>query len=76
MEVISQSVHCTMVYSVLVGIYIYAQSVPGLSIESPGLNRCYTAISKFVYFSSPRRPSPVSCVNEYLVIESGGNVRE
>ena len=38
----------------------------------------FATVSKFVHFRSlsPRRPSSLSCINEYLAIDSGGNVSE
>ena len=39
--------------------------------ESPSL-----PFQNLVIFVSPRHVSPLSCINEYLVIDSGGNVSE
>ena len=44
--------------------------------ESPGSNpRCYRFEVWAFYFTS-RRLSRLSCINEYLAIDSGGNVSE
>ena len=48
-----------------------------LNRESPGSIPSFVTVSKFGFFSfCPRRPSPLSCINEYMVIDSGGNVSE
>ena len=42
--------------------------------EKSGSNPPFATVSKFEHF--PRRPSPLSCINEYLAIDSGGNVSD
>ena len=43
-----------------------------------GSNPPFATFSKFghTFFFSPRRPSSLSCVNECLAVDSGGNVSE
>ena len=44
----------------------------------PGFERIRfaTVFPKIWYFPSPRRPSPLICINYYLAIKTGGNVIE
>ena len=45
-----------------------------LNRESPGLNPLYRCFEAWAFSFSPRRPGSLSCINEYLAIDSGGNV--
>ena len=44
---------------------------------SPGSNRSLSTVSKIGHFRSRHwRPCSLSCINEYLAIDSGGNVSD
>ena len=44
--------------------------------ESPGLNPLCYRFEDWAFSFSSRRLSRLSCINEYLAIDSGGNVSE
>ena len=44
--------------------------------ESPGSNPLCYRFEVWAFSFSPRCPSSISCINEYLAIDSGGNVSE
>ena len=45
--------------------------------SEPGFESPFATVSKILpFWFSPRRPNSLSCINEYLVIDGGGNVSE
>ena len=47
-----------------------------LNRESPGLNPLCCCFEAWAFSFSTRSPSSLSCINEYLAIDSGGHVSE
>ena len=47
-----------------------------LNRETPGSNPFCYRFEVWVFLFSPRCLSPISCINEYLAIDSGGNVSD
>ena len=51
--------------------------MPDSQSSEPGFESPFATVSKIWHFRSPRwRPSWISCINEYLAIDSGGNVSD
>ena len=51
--------------------------MPGSQSSEPGFESPFATISKIGHFRSLHwRPSSLSCINEYLAIDSGGNVSD
>ena len=44
--------------------------------ESPGSNPLCYRFEDWAFSFSPRRPSSLSCINEYLATDSGGHVSD
>ena len=51
--------------------------MPDSQSREPGFEPSFATVSKMGYFRSlHRRPCSLSCINEYLAIDSGGNVSD
>ena len=50
--------------------------MPDSQSKEPGSNPLCCCFKALAFVLSPRRPGSLSCMNDYLAIDSGGNVSE
>ena len=48
--------------------------MPDYKSREPGFESLYCCFEAWAFSFSPRCPGSLSCINEYLAIDSGGNV--
>ena len=59
------------------GAWQLSGRIPGSQSSEPGFESCFATVSKIGHFRSLHwRPCWLSCINEYLAIDSGGHVSD